>query len=282
MKIGHFQCEVKTGCFQENLQTVLRGLDLASKDKTEILSMPESLLTGYFSDGNKARKHSLRLDGPQIKRLLEETSRYDSTFIVGFNENRNEKLYNSALVACRGILLGVYSKAFPCCEYFEQGRDFPVFQHGHVKFGVVICADGGYIEPARILSLKGARIIFAPHYNYIEAENLIDHFQKVRADHTARARENGIWFVRGNNFVVGQDQGLEHSGVGYGDSYMLDPYGEIIRRSQRAAECLITADISVDAGCTKLSEEWNKRSELSARALGHIVNALVRGEKPIR
>ena len=36
-----------------------------------------------------------------------------------------------------------------------------------MKFGVIICADGGYIEPARILALKGARIIFAPHYNYI-------------------------------------------------------------------------------------------------------------------
>ena len=59
-----------------------------------------------------------------------------------------------------------------------------------MKFGVIICSDGGYIEPARILALKGRKIIFAPHFNYIGKEGLIGHFMHVRADHTARAVEN--------------------------------------------------------------------------------------------
>ena len=196
MRVGHFQCEVKTGRFADNLQTVLRGLERARQERLAIVSMPESLLTGYFSDADRARKHSLSADGPEIAQLLKETREYDTTFIVGFNERRGDQLYNSALVAHKGALLGVYSKAFPCYEYFEGGRDFPVFQHDDVTFGVVICADGGYIEPCRILALKGARIVFAPHYNYIGADGLIDHFQKVRSDHVARARENGIWFLR--------------------------------------------------------------------------------------
>jgi predicted amidohydrolase len=113
-----------------------------------------------------------------------------------------------------------------------------------VKFGVVICSDGGYIEPSRILALKGARVIFSPHFNYIGKEGLIGHFMHVRADHTARAVENGVYFVRGNNVVTGKDPAIAKSdGVGYGDSYVVDPFGEIVVRSRRHREDFIVADI---------------------------------------
>jgi len=119
-----------------------------------------------------------------------------------------------------------------------------VFERGGVKFGVVICSDGGYIEPARILALKGARIVFAPHFNYIGAKGLIGHFQKVRADHVARAVENDVWFVRGNNVVLDRDPGLSFDGVGYGDSYVIDPSGEMVVRSRRHREDFIFADVA--------------------------------------
>jgi hypothetical protein len=126
----------------------------------------------------------------------------------------------------------------------KQGRDFPVFERGGVKFGVVICSDGGYIEPSRILTLKGARIIFSPHFNYIGKEGLIGHFMQVRADHVAGAVENGVYFLRGNNVVLGKDPAITKSdGVGYGDSYVVDPYGEIVVRSRRHREDFLFADV---------------------------------------
>lgn len=119
-----------------------------------------------------------------------------------------------------------------------------MFERNGVKFGVVICSDGGYIEPCRILALKGARIIFSPHYNYISKEYLLTHFQEVRADHAARAVENRVYFLRGNNVSKGQDPGIQrYEGVGYGDSYIMDPYGEIFIRSRRHREDFIFADI---------------------------------------
>jgi predicted amidohydrolase len=137
-----------------------------------------------------------------------------------------------------------------------------VFERDGVKFGVVICSDGGYIEPARILALKGARIVFAPHFNYIGPRGLIDHFQKVRADHVARAVENDVWFVRGNNVVLGKESGLSYDGVGYGDSYVLDPAGEMVARSRRLREDFIFAD--VDPAAT--DRAWGVgRSLFSAR-----------------
>ena len=190
-----------------------------------------------------ARKSAFAAYSPQMMKLLDKTMKIEATYIVGFNETRGKDLYNTAVVVQKGHILGTYSKCSAYMPFHKQGREFPVFERGGVKFGVIICSDGGYIEPTRILALKGARIVFAPHFNYIGAKGLIGHFQHVRADHIARAVENDVWFVRGNNVVLAKDSGLSYEGVGYGDSYIMDPQGEMQVRSRRMQEDFIFADI---------------------------------------
>lgn len=244
MRIGHAQLESKSGDFDGNLAKVVKGMEWAQRERVEILCFPECYLTGYPDTEAEARKHAFTVDAPQMMKVLDRTNRFDATVIIGFNELRGQDLYNTALVAHKGHLLGVYSKCFAYMPFHKQGRDFPVFERSGVKFGVVICADGGYIEPARILALKGARIIFSPHFNYIGKEGLIRHFLHVRADHVARSVENGVWFVRGNNVVLGRDAAItRYDGVGYGDSYIVDPTGEILVRSRRHQEDYFFADI---------------------------------------
>ena len=70
------------------------------------------------------------------------------------------------------------------------------------------------------------------------------HFLHVRADHVARAVENGVYFVRGNNVVLGKDPAItKYEGVGYGDSYIIDPWGEMVVRSRRHREDFLFADM---------------------------------------
>jgi predicted amidohydrolase len=60
----------------------------------------------------------------------------------------------------------------------------------------------------------------------------------------ARAVENAVYFVRGNNVVLGKDPAItRYEGVGYGDSYIVDPFGEIIVRSRRHREDFLFADV---------------------------------------
>lgn len=244
MRIGHCQLESTCGDFDGNLARVVKGLEWAQRERVEIVSFPECFLTGYPDTEELARKHAFAVDSPALMQVLDRTSRFEATLIVGFNELRGGDLYNTALVAHKGHILGTYSKCSAYMRFHKQGRDFPVFERNGVTFGVIICSDGGYIEPARILALKGARILFAPHFNYIGKEGLIRHFMHVRADHTARAVENGVWFVRGNNVVLGKDPAItRYDGVGYGDSYIIDPYGEILVRSRRHQEDYLCADI---------------------------------------
>jgi predicted amidohydrolase len=265
MKIGHCQLETKVGDFDGNLAKMIKGLEWADREHVEIVCFPECFLTGYPDKADLARRGAFAIDSPSMLKVLDRTSRFDATFIVGFNELRGPNLYNTALIAHKGHALGFYSKCFAYMPFHKQGREFPVFERKGVKFGVVICADGGYIEPTRILVLKGAKIIFAPHFNYITKEGLINHFQHVRCDHIARAVENQVYFLRGNNVVLGKDSGLSFDGVGYGDSYIVDPRGEMMVRSRRHCEDFISADID-PAGQDR---NWGiGRSRYSLRELG--------------
>jgi predicted amidohydrolase len=276
MRIGHCQLETKTGEFDANLAKVVKGLERADKDRVEIVCFPECFLTGYPDKEDVVRRTAFAVDSPSMMKLLDKTSKFEATYIVGFNEIRGNDLYNTAVVVQKGHILGTYSKCTAYQRFHKQGREFPVFERSGVKFGVVICSDGGYIEPTRILALKGARIVFAPHFNYIGAKGLIGHFQHVRADHVARAVENDVHFVRGNNVVLDKDASLSFDGVGYGDSYIVDPAGEIVVRSRRHKEDFIFAD--VDPAPT--DRGWGVgRSLWSAREFGSLMMDAAKGKK---
>ena len=268
MRIGHCQFESVPGDFEGNLARVVAGMERADRERVEIVCFPECFLTGYQDTEAEARAAAFAADSPQMMKLLDRLSRFHATCIVGYNERRGPDLYNTAVVVAKGHLLGSYSKCSAYQPFHKQGREFPVFERDGVKFGVVICSDGGYIEPTRILALKGARIIFSPHYNYIGKDHLLKHFTQVRSDHTARAVENRVWFVRGNNVTPGgKDPAIsKYDGVGYGDSYIVDPDGEILVRSQRHREDFIFADVDPNLAQDR---NWGVgRSRWSAREFG--------------
>lgn len=269
MRIGHCQLDSSLGDFDANLQKVVQGLARMDQDRVDIVCFPECFLTGYPDNGQTAREGAFTVDSPQIMQVLNATSRFEAAFIVGFNERRGDDLYNTAAVIHKGHLLGTYSKCSAYMKFHKQGREFPVFEHKGLTFGVVICSDGGYIEPARLLAIKGARVIFSPHFNYITKDGLIGHFMKVRADHIARAVENSVYFVRGNNVSLGKEECITaYDGVGYGDSYIVDPHGEIVVRSRRHKEDFIFADIDP----TIVDRGWGVgRSLWSAREFGRLL-----------
>lgn len=265
MKIAHCQFESWNADFEHNLQRFDEGLARADEAGAAIVSFPECFLTGYPDTEAEVRRGAFAMDSDQAMRVLDVTSRHEALAIVGFNETRGEDLYNTVLVAHRGHLEGHFSKCSAYQKFHRQGREFPVWEHGGLRFGVLICSDGGYIDPARILAMKGAQVIFAPHFNAIRADGVISHFMKVRADHTARAIENGVYFVRGNNVILDAGKsGLSREGlVGYGDSYVIDPGGEILVRSRRHVEDFLVVEIDPTQGPPRAwglsKSEWSYR-----------------------
>jgi predicted amidohydrolase len=276
MRIGLYQVVSKRGDYAANLAKFTEGMRCADRDHVEIVCFPECFLTGCADSAESARSLAIAADSQEMTKALDATARCDATAVVGFGEMRGGDFYNSAAVIHKGHLLGIYSKCTAYEPFEKQGRDFPVFQRGDVKFGVVICSDGGYIEPARILAAKGAKIIFAPHYNYINKEYLLEHYRTVRSDHTARAVENSVYFVRGNCYLPKDP--AKTDGVGYGDSYIVDPFGEIVARARQFEEDFVLADINL---ALAHNNQWKiGRSLWSQREFGKLLaNAAGKGSE---
>src|SRR5438046_2463327 len=125
MRIGHCQLESKCGDFDANLNKVVHGLEWADRERVEVVCFPECFLTGYPDTEELARKHAFAADSPPMLKVLDRSSRFEATAIVGFNELRGNDLYNTAAVIHKGHLLGTYSKCSAYQSFHKQGREFP-------------------------------------------------------------------------------------------------------------------------------------------------------------
>ena len=69
----------------------------------------------------------------------------------------------------------------------------------------------------------------------------------VRNDHVARAVENGVYFLRANN-IVREDSlpGMREQGRGYGDSYLLNPNGQIVAAAGLYQEYLMIYNFDLE------------------------------------
>lgn len=268
MIVASYQGPVAFAEPEMNLQSVENDVKRAQAAGAEIVCFPETFLHGYFRDREQALQNAVDLQGNYFKGVLDRLKAFSPTILLGLNEIRDGKLFNTVVVVEKGELLGRYSKNYLVFNYFERGNEFPVFERNGVKFGVVICADTSYIEPARILAMKGARIIFTPHFNYIGYDGLDNHTWRVRQHHIAIAIDNSVFVVR-SNVVVPESQGSEifgYAGVGVGDSVILDTFGHVLAEAGLCRSDLLIHDLP-DEELRSEKAPWRRCSPAMAHAL---------------
>lgn len=268
MIVASYQGPVSFANAEQNLERMTQALQRAEAAGAKIVCFPETFLHGYFPSEQQASKNAVDLGGSDFQQILKRLANFDPTVLFGLNEIRDGRLYNTVVVVERGKLLGRYSKNYLVFNYFERGGEFPIFERDGVKFGVVICADTSYIEPARILAMKGARILFTPHFNYIGYAGLDDHTWRVRQHHVAIAIDNSVFVVR-SNVVVPESQGTEvfgYAGVGVGDSVILNPRGRVLAEAGLCRETLLTSDLP-DEQLHQEAAPWKRVSPAVAQAL---------------
>ncbi len=110
--------------------------------------------------------------GPSIQTMRQLAIDHEVVLICPmFEAGEEQRFYNSAIVIdAGGEILGSYRKVhvpqIPLWEerfYFAPGNlGFPVFKTKFGVIGIQICWDNFFPEGSRILSLKGAQIIFSP------------------------------------------------------------------------------------------------------------------------
>ena len=233
-RVAAFQGRVRERDPEASLERTCRALEWADERGAHVLCMPESYLQGYFSEREDAWANSMDLESSQFADVCARVAGFRATLLLGLNERRGEDLYNTVVVIEGGRLVGRYSKNYLVHKYFKRGLEFPVFERAGVKYGVIICADSSYVEPARIEAIHGAQVIFSPHFNRMRHDRVDHHYRRVRSHHVARAVENGCWVVRSN--VIWPDDGEK---LGLGDSFILNELGEYVCQAGILTETIL-------------------------------------------
>lgn len=163
VKVGIVQMRCQKAAITENLESTARYLDEAVTYSLDVVSFPEMSITGY-ADPTKYPEAIIRLDGPELGRLLELTCGKRITVLAGLiEENPDGKPFITHVVVRNGRLLGLYRKKQIVdeeAEWFSPGTLTPIFKHDDLRFGIAICADIRNHEVFADCARQGAKIVF--------------------------------------------------------------------------------------------------------------------------
>ena len=157
----------------------------ASEGGAQVVITPECILDGYVIELSnniidKTEKNRViekiktvaePLNGHYVQKACDLADELNIFFIFGFLESLGSKLCNTAiLIDPEGDIIGRYTKTHFAEGYtikpeaYTPGNEYPVFNTPFGKIGIIICYDRQSPEPARIMALKGAQILFVPAY----------------------------------------------------------------------------------------------------------------------
>ena len=163
-----------------------------SEGGARVVITPECILDGYVVEESNGIKDPAErnkvldkiiavaepITGTYILKACRLADELDVWLVFGFLESLEGKLYNTAiLVDPDGDIVGRYCKTHFAEGYtikpdmYTPGDDYPVFDTPFGKVGIIICYDRQLPEPARIMGIKGAQILFVPAYGSYTDEN---------------------------------------------------------------------------------------------------------------
>jgi len=216
-------------------------VDWCESEGVEILCCPEGVLGGLSDYATRPIDIAIEVQGGQLDAVLAPLASQRITTILGFTEiDRQRRLYSSAAVFRNGAVAGLYRKLHPAINrsVYAAGDNLPVFTIGELTFGIIICLDSNYFEPARILASQGATALFVPTNNGLPPGRAhAELVSQARNVDIARAIENRTWVIRAD--VAGRTREL----VSHGSSEIVDPDGTVVQSAQQCSAGVIVADI---------------------------------------
>ena len=267
-KIGLIQLKI-TNNIKRNIENSIKKIRLAAKKKANIICLPELFLTNYFcqSENHSNFKFAEKIPGPTSKLFCDLAKELSVILMISLFEKKTSGLYHntSILINEKGKIISKYRKMHIPDDpgYYEKFYFTPGdlgFKSSKTKYGNIgslICWDQWFPEAARLTVLKGAEILFYPtaigwhpkekkKFGKEQLESWIT-IQK------AHAISNGV-FVAAVNRV-----GIEKKGNRkiefWGNSFVIDPGGNIISKLNSRKEGILICEINLSA-IEKARQHW--------------------------
>jgi predicted amidohydrolase len=240
-----------TNDIDRNLEAADRLTRAAAADGAELIVLPERLdLRGSADD--YARGAQTLEQSSAVSWARSAAKELGVDLIAGSIAERREghdRVANTSVHAGPdGELKAVYRKIHMFdvevggVEYRESEHSEPAGEivlsetGGGVKLGLTICYDLRFPELYRILALRGARIVTVPA-NFTRVTGQAHWEVLLRA----RAIEDQVFVI-----APGQGRLPGPEGDSYGNSMIVDPWGEVLARAGGEGDAFVTADLDLD------------------------------------
>jgi NAD+ synthase (glutamine-hydrolysing) len=207
-----------------NVDRIIAAAEQAKDQfKADLIVFPELTLTGYPPEDLLLRPELLRRVEAGILKLKQHIE--GIAVVVGHPEGQKGELYNAASVIADGQCIATYYKqclpnysVFDEKRYFIKGNQATVFDFKGIKFGLTICEDIWFTEPASQAADMGAEILL----NLNASPYRQGKCQSREVEVAQRVSETGLVIVY-VNLVGGQDELVFDGG-----SFALSQQGEKI------------------------------------------------------
>ncbi|MCU0613737.1 MAG: nitrilase [Desulfobacterales bacterium] len=239
IRIAAVVCLSRVHQIDENVRQVQKWVHAAKEKGVELICFPEMNVTGYSHLKDICRS-AQDLSGPVVRNLIDSAISQDITILAGLAEKHTEnRVWASHLVLKPNGSCEVYRKvhiAPPEKDILSAGNDIPVFESRGVKFGIQLCYDAHFPEPATSLAINGADIIFLPHASPRGTPE--SKYHSWMRHLPARACDNGVFIVACNQ-TGDNDNGLQFPGL----SVIIGPSGNLLEKDTSGKEGLLVGDL---------------------------------------
>ena len=236
-------------------------IEEAGEKGVQVLCFQEVFTQPYFCPSQDEKWYASAEaipNGPTTVLMQEYAKKYKMVIVVPIYEKDEVTgiYYNTAAVIdADGSYLGKYRKThipqvagFWEKFFFKPGAsNWPVFHTQYCKLGVYICYDRHFPEGWRALALNGAEYIVNPSAT---VAGLSEYLWKL--EQPASAAANGCYIGAINR--VGTEAPW-NIGEFYGQSYFVNPRGQIEAEASRDKDELIIHDMDMDL-VTEVRNKW--------------------------
>jgi N-carbamoylputrescine amidase len=227
---------------------VLEAMDQAKAEGANVIAFPELAIDRFFPQhehDETAASKAEPIPGPTADAVAAKAKEHSLVAVFNMYEQdeRGHRFDSSPVFDSDGTCLGVTRMVHICdyaCfheqEYYHAGdHGAPVYHTNVGAIGVAICYDRHYPEYMRALGVAGAELVVIPQAGALDEwpEGLYE--SEVRT----AAFQNGYFAALCNR--VGEEEKLTFAG----ESFVVDPTGQVISRGKKLVDDLLISDIDL-------------------------------------
>ncbi len=247
MKIALIQQQA-TKDTELNLERGIEAFHRAVEKGAKLLAFAELAFLPFLPQTPATPQSSAfaeRIPGPTVEKFSELARKYSVVTVLNLFESDGTHTYDSSpVIDGDGTLLGITRMIhiMDGMGFHEKGYYCPgdrmtfVYQTRIGRVGVAICYDRHFPEYMRTLGLQGAEIVVIPQAGAV-GEWPEGIFQ---AEIQVAAFQNGYFAALVNR--VGKEEVLHFSG----ESFVVNPMGQIIAQAPREEDFILVADCDFD------------------------------------